>query len=348
MSKKLPAQPSLDQLKNQARDLQKAHNNGAADACSRLKEFLPRCAALSAPEIAAAKLNLRDAQQVIAREYGFSSWQKLKRHLEEAVVDFEVLFQRVEARPQDAAQIVRMLQTSPRQLGVLMIALGEQRVGMILKFLSDAEIENTVRSIGELGPVDEAAKQAALATLERQSAGAVVVEERTDLAGHGDFIFGALGQAVGNKRAREMLARQGIVATGGKPKAKPRLSKKYLLAKSAFKRELQERPTQALDLDGIRQVMVKLAEMARVEGLLALEEVVDDKAQVDGLLRYGLQLAVDGTDPDIIEEMLTTQSRTLVQNLETRCQMIVACVRAIQNDENPRIVDHRLASFYKT
>ena len=94
-------------------------------------------------------------------------------------------------------------------------------------------------------------------------------------------------------------------------------------------------------------MVVQLSEIARAEGLLALEEVVDDKAQVDDLLRYGLQLAVDGTDPDIIEEMLTTQARTLVQNLETRCQMIVAGVRAIQNDENPRIVNHRLMSFYK-
>ena len=94
-------------------------------------------------------------------------------------------------------------------------------------------------------------------------------------------------------------------------------------------------------------MVVQLSEIARAEGLLALEEVVDDMAHVDDRLRYGLQLAVDGTDPDIIEEMLTTQARTLVQNLETRCQMIVAGVRAIQNDENPRIVNHRLMSFYK-
>ena len=289
---------------------------------------------------------MRDAQQVIAREYGFSSWQKLKQHLEEAV-DFEVLFQQVEARPHYVAQVVRLLQNSPRDLGVLMIALGEARVAMVLRFLSDAEIEHTVQSIGALGPVDEAAKQAALAALERRLAEGVTVEQRTDAAVHGDFILGALGQAVGNKRAQELLARQGIVSTGGKSKTKPQLSKKYLQTRNAFKRELQERSAHELDLDGVRRVVVQLSEIARAEGLLALEEVVDDKAQVDDLLRYGLQLAVDGTDPDIIEEMLTTQARTLVQNLETRCQMIVAGVRAIQNDENPRIVNHRLMSFYK-
>ena len=314
MSNQLPAQPSLEQLKKQARDLQKSHQNGAADTGARLKEFLPRFAALSASEVVAAKLTLRDAQQVIAREYGFSSWQKLKQHLEEAV-DFEVLFQQVEARPHYVAQVVCLLQNSPRDLGVLMIALGEARVAMVLRFLSDAEIEHTVQSIGALGPVDEAAKQAALA---------------------------ALGQAVENKRAQELLACQGIVSTGGKSKTKPQLSKKYLQTRNAFKRELQERSAHELDLDGVRRVVVQLSEIARAEGLLALEEVVDDKAQVDDLLRYGLQLAVDGTDPDIIEEMLTTQARTLVQNLETRCQMIVAGVRAIQNDENPHIVNHRL------
>ena len=52
MSNQLPAQPSLEQLKNQARDLQKSHQNGAADTGARLKEFLPRFAALSASEVA--------------------------------------------------------------------------------------------------------------------------------------------------------------------------------------------------------------------------------------------------------------------------------------------------------
>ena len=47
------------------------------------------------------------------------------------------------------------------------------------------------------------------------------------------------------------------------------------------------------------------------------------------------------------EEMLETRAQTLVQELETRCRMIVAGVRAIQNDENPRIVDQRLESFYR-
>ena len=48
--------------------------------------------------------------------------------------------------------------------------------------------------------------------------------------------------------------------------------------------------------------MVEFAERARREGLLALEEVT--KGVEDPFLRKGIELAVDGTDPDELREIL--------------------------------------------
>ena len=48
--------------------------------------------------------------------------------------------------------------------------------------------------------------------------------------------------------------------------------------------------------------IVKLAERARREGLLALEDAI--KAVDDDFLREGLQTAIDGTDPDELYEIL--------------------------------------------
>jgi chemotaxis protein MotA len=50
--------------------------------------------------------------------------------------------------------------------------------------------------------------------------------------------------------------------------------------------------------------MVRYAERARREGMLALEE--DSENEPDAFLRKGLRLAVDGTDPNLLEKILET------------------------------------------
>ncbi|MBV9470899.1 MAG: ankyrin repeat domain-containing protein [Abitibacteriaceae bacterium] len=82
MFKLLPATPSLEQLKNQAKELLKAHQNQDLQAARRIQEHLPRLAQTALPDILSSKLALTDAQLVIAREYGFTSWPRLKRHIE--------------------------------------------------------------------------------------------------------------------------------------------------------------------------------------------------------------------------------------------------------------------------
>jgi hypothetical protein len=80
--RRLPANPSLDHLKYQAKDLLKDHAARDAAAAQRIREFHPRFARATDAEIFAARLKLSDAQLVIARESGFPSWSRLKRHIE--------------------------------------------------------------------------------------------------------------------------------------------------------------------------------------------------------------------------------------------------------------------------
>lgn len=69
----------------------------------------------------------------------------------------------------------------------------------------------------------------------------------------------------------------------------------------------------ALDEPGVViEKMVKYAERARREGMLALEE--DSENETDDFLRKGLRLAVDGTDPQLLEKILETD----VEQLENR------------------------------
>jgi hypothetical protein len=80
--RRLPSHPNLDHLKYQAKDLLKEHAARDAGAAQRMREFHPRFASASDAEIFAAPLKLSDAQLTIAREAGFQSWARLKRHIE--------------------------------------------------------------------------------------------------------------------------------------------------------------------------------------------------------------------------------------------------------------------------
>ena len=76
--KQFPPNPSLEHLKSQAKQLLKAHQEGALDARQRIRAFFPKLSDATETEIQNAAFGLQDAQLVIAREYGFASWARLK------------------------------------------------------------------------------------------------------------------------------------------------------------------------------------------------------------------------------------------------------------------------------
>ena len=80
--RRLPSNPNVAHLKHQAKDLLKAHAAHAPDIAQRIREFHPRFNRATDTEIFDSPLSLSDAQLTIAREYGFPSWARLKRHIE--------------------------------------------------------------------------------------------------------------------------------------------------------------------------------------------------------------------------------------------------------------------------
>jgi hypothetical protein len=72
MPRTLPPDPNLEQLRNQAKDLLKACRAGDPQALLRINRWLPDCS---------LQARLADAQLVVAREYGFASWPRLKRYI---------------------------------------------------------------------------------------------------------------------------------------------------------------------------------------------------------------------------------------------------------------------------
>ena len=79
--KRLPANPSLDHLKHQAKDLLRGHDARNPEVAQRIREFHPRFESATEAEIFKVALKLTDAQLTIARQSGFQSWARLKAHL---------------------------------------------------------------------------------------------------------------------------------------------------------------------------------------------------------------------------------------------------------------------------
>ncbi len=82
-AKQLPARPSLERFRKQAKDLLKTPRS--PEAVRRIKKSLPRLAKLNEPDIVHAKFSLANAQRVIAREHAFESWPKFVKHIQEVV-----------------------------------------------------------------------------------------------------------------------------------------------------------------------------------------------------------------------------------------------------------------------
>jgi hypothetical protein len=71
---KLPARPSLESLRKQAKKLARGIVAGHASAIARARAQLPR---------AELPLSQRDAQLVLAREYGFPGWKDLVKEVKQ-------------------------------------------------------------------------------------------------------------------------------------------------------------------------------------------------------------------------------------------------------------------------
>lgn len=80
----LPARPSIENLKKQAKQLVKAARAKDPGAFARVGPYFGD----------PAKISLQQAHLVVARGYGFSSWTKLKRHIESGSWEDETTEQR--------------------------------------------------------------------------------------------------------------------------------------------------------------------------------------------------------------------------------------------------------------
>lgn len=114
------------------------------------------------------------------------------------------------------------------------------------------------------------------------------------------------------------------------------------------------------DLDSTVETVVNLADRARREGLLSLEEAA--RSVDEEFLRAGLQAAIDGTDPDDLREMLEDRiaskramDKTVAKYWNTMggyaptigiIGTVVSLVHVLENLANPDELGHMIAAAF--
>lgn len=73
--------PNLENLKKQAKQILRWHREGHYPVAAQIRALLPRFLDVPDAGILAASFKLSDAQEMVARQHGFDSWQALKTGL---------------------------------------------------------------------------------------------------------------------------------------------------------------------------------------------------------------------------------------------------------------------------
>ena len=132
----LPANPSIEQLKKQAKELLADAISGREAAAALFRQYLP---SLDISEAA-----LHDAQTVLARSYGFGGWTALKEEVDRATVTR--LCDAV--RNRNSEQLRAILRRRPDLVNTEAPGFGEHRAIHFAVFNRDAQ---TVRLLVEAG-----------------------------------------------------------------------------------------------------------------------------------------------------------------------------------------------------
>ena len=127
------------------------------------------------------------------------------------------------------------------------------------------------------------------------------------------------------------------------PTRKPKLSKKY----SSMKRSIvttTQCPLSMLNFDEINQLFVELTEIVRREDAFELEKLVPDIS--DEFLKSAVSSAVDGIEPELLQEILENWVKSLLQEQEVKYHKIIEDVMSIQGGDSPRIVGLKLEKLF--
>jgi ankyrin repeat protein len=175
---KLPARPSLEQLRKQAKDLLRAARAGDTDALARIHRAR-RDASETAPILA-------DAQLVIARDHGFAHWAELARHVRDLAGDgtsLRPLIRPVEFQGSQAYRLEVGTVLDTEEVFRTFVAARAGDLGEVKRLIT-GEPALAVVTYNYTPPIHFAVREGHVAIVE------LLIEHGADVGGYGTYPFG--------------------------------------------------------------------------------------------------------------------------------------------------------------
>ena len=147
VSRGLPAHPHLEVPKKQARELLQQIKAKSSEAIDRVKRRHPKFQTADDDAIY-IRFRLSDAQLVIAKEYGFTSWAKLKQRISDNTIA-QLIDQAI--RSNDAVSVTQLLTAYPNLLDVPVVS---GRWGPPMSHAANIDRLEMVKAIAALGAKD--------------------------------------------------------------------------------------------------------------------------------------------------------------------------------------------------
>ena len=295
----LPAHPSINQLKKQAKDLLRGFARKDPSVIDRFRS-IRRYASLSEEDLFRSPVRLHDAQYAVALRYGFRSWRHLSDHCtrkhEEKVMDKTVTqeFNELKGLPNRATQrLLREIDAGPLARALLGADQGTR--DKVFANMSARAVSLIKDEMSGLEGLDQAAIEAAMSKM---------LSIQKKLVSRGEIVGGYAD-------AEEAPPPEPI-------------------------RIIEEKGSVGFDLDELKILFVELAAKSRSAGLLSLES--DVRHIADPIIRKGLELIVDGTDPTIVESIMRNMLEKEVRFIQTKYQAVIEGVLGVQQGDAPQTV----------
>ena len=105
---------------------------------------------------------------------------------------------------------------------------------------------------------------------------------------------------------------------------------------------LQGRSFEELSIDELAQIYGELTVKVKREGIQSLSGCGGYPGPID----EGLRLAVDGTDPDFVRDLVGTRAQTMVRNRRQRLMMMRDGIGSLQAGDNPHIIYRKMQARF--
>ena len=110
-------------------------------------------------------------------------------------------------------------------------------------------------------------------------------------------------------------------------------------------RQLAGQPLEELGFEEFTEFWIEAARQNHAAGPLSFEKLCDQIASP--LIREGFLLVIDGTEPDLVTDLLETRLQMVLYPREdTRRKLTIEGAAAIKSSDHPNVVDHKIGTFY--